>query len=87
MKAYPDGIFEFELFELEDLKNAKEYAEKINGSIYSWKTIGYSNWLEKRLSNVDVLGFVVLPKGMPDWIGLPEDAKEEENGEDETDKE
>lgn len=83
MKVSPDGIFEFELFELEDLKNAEQYAEKIDGSIYSWKTIGYSNWLEKRLSNVDVLGLAVLPNGLPDWIDLPDDKKEDGDNENE----
>ena len=75
MKVSLDRAFEFEFFELEDLKNAAQYAEKINGSIYSWKTIGYSNWLEKGLSVTDVLGLAVLPKGMPDWIDLPDDEK------------
>lgn len=81
MKVSLDGIFEFEFFELEELKDAEQYAEKVDGSIYSWKTIGYSNWLEKRLSIADVLGLAVLPNGLPDWIGLPDDAKE--NGDDE----
>ena len=60
MKVSLDGIFEFEFFEIEELKNAKHDAEKIDGSIYSWKTIGCSNWLEKKLSIVDVLGLAVL---------------------------
>ena len=45
----------------------------IDGVIYSWKAIGYSNWLEKRSSVADVLGLAVLPKGLPDWIDLPDD--------------
>ena len=73
MKVSLDGIFEFEFFEIEELKSAEHYAEKIDGSIYSWKTIGYSNWLEKRLSVTDVLGLAVLQKGLPDWIDLPDD--------------
>jgi hypothetical protein len=75
MKVSLDGTFEFEFFEIEELKSAEQYAEKINGSVYSWKTIGYSNWLEKKLSNVDVLGLAVLPDGLPDWIDLPNDEK------------
>jgi hypothetical protein len=85
MKASLDGVFEFEFFELEDLKNAEQYAKKIGGSIYSWKTIGYSNWLEKRLSIADVFGLAVLPKDLPDWIDLPDDAKEDGNNDDEED--
>lgn len=66
---------EFEFFQIEELKNAKQYAKEVDGSIYSWKTIGKSNWLEKRLSVVDVLGLAVLPKNLPDWINLPDDGE------------
>ncbi|MCB9146220.1 MAG: hypothetical protein H6635_12655 [Anaerolineales bacterium] len=73
MKISPDGALEFEFFELEDVKKAEQFAENIDGVIYSWKAIGYSNWLEKRSSVADVLGLAVLPKGLPDWIDLPDD--------------
>jgi len=73
MKVALDGVFEFEVFEVEELNNAEQYAEEIDGSIYSWKTIGHSNWLEKRLAIADVLGFVVLQKELPDWLDLPND--------------
>ena len=75
MKVSLDGKFEFEFFQIEELQNAEQYAEEIDGSIYSWKTTGNSNWLEKRLSVADVLGLVVLPKNMPEWIDLPEDGE------------
>jgi hypothetical protein len=75
MKVSLDGTFEFEFFEIEELKSAEQYAEKINGLVYSWKTIGYSNWLEKGLSVTDVLGLAVLPSDSPDWIDLPDDEK------------
>jgi hypothetical protein len=74
MKISLDGIFEFEFFELEDTKKAEQFAESIDGEVYSWKTVGYSNWLEKRLSVADTLGLVVIPKGLPDWIDLPDDS-------------
>lgn len=74
MKISLDGIFEFEFFELEDTKKAKQFAESMDGEVYSWKTVRYSNWLEKRLSVVDTLGLVVIPKGLPDWIDLPDDS-------------
>ncbi len=73
MKISLDDTLEFEFFELEDVKNAEQFAESIGGAVYSWKTNGYSNWLEKRLSVADVLGLAVLPKGLPDWIDLPDD--------------
>lgn len=64
---------DFEFFELEDAKKAEQFAESIDGAIYSWKAIGYSNWLEKKLSVADVLGLAVLPKDLPDLIDLPDD--------------
>lgn len=75
MKVSLDEKFEFEFFQIEELQNAEQYVEEIDGSIYSWKTTGNSNWLEKRLSVADVLGLVVLPKNMPEWIDLPEDGE------------
>ena len=75
MKVSLNENFEFEFFQIEELQNAEQYAEEIDGSIYSWKTTGNSNWLEKRLSIADVLGLVVLPKNMPEWIDLPEDGE------------
>ncbi len=81
MKISLDGALEFEFFEIEELKNAEQYAGEVDGLIYSWKAIGYSNWLEKRLSVADVLGLAILPKGMPDWIDLLDDAGEDENEE------
>lgn len=75
MKVSLDGTFEFEFFEIEDLETAKQYAKEINGSIYSWKTTGNSNWLEKKLSVVDILGLAVIPKNLPNWIDLPNDGE------------
>lgn len=76
MKISLDGSFEFEFFQLEEFRSAESYAQKIGGEIYSWKTVGQSNWLEKRLSIADVLGLAVLPAGLPDWIDLPDDEDE-----------
>jgi hypothetical protein len=41
--------------------------------VFSWKTEGRYNWLEKGLSVVDVLGLTILPDGLPDKIDLPND--------------
>ena len=77
MKVSLEENLEFEFFQIEELKSAERYAKEINGSIYSWKTTGKSNWLEKNLSVVDVLGLAVLPKNLPDWIDLPDDGESE----------
>jgi hypothetical protein len=45
MKVILGSDYEFEFFQIEELESAKQYAENIEGSIYSWKTIGNSNWL------------------------------------------
>jgi hypothetical protein len=73
MKISLDGVLEFEFFQLEDIVKAEQFAEINDGAVYSWKTTGYSNWLEKILSVSDVIGLAVLPNGMPDWIELPDD--------------
>ncbi len=73
MKISLDNVFEFEFFELEEFNKAEQFAKETNGSIYSWKTIGISNWLEKNFSIADVLGLAVIPKGLPDIIELPDD--------------
>jgi hypothetical protein len=76
MKTSLDGVMEFEFFQLEDEKKAEQFAENMGGVIYSWKTAGNSNWLEKKLSIADVLGLAVLPKGLPDRIDLPDDKED-----------
>jgi len=68
MRVTLGNDYGFELFQIEELEDAGQHAENVDGSIYSWKTIGKSNWLEKRLSVVDVLGLIVLPKNWPNWI-------------------
>lgn len=73
MKITLGSDYEFEFFQIEELESVKKYADKVGSSIYSWKTTGKSNWLEKGLSVVDVLGLVTLPKDLPDWIDLPDD--------------
>jgi hypothetical protein len=80
MKVNLGNGFEFETFELEQAREAEQLAAKKNGYVYSWKTIGSSNWLEKGLSITDVLAIMVLPKDAPDWIDLPDDAKEDDDG-------
>ncbi len=76
MKVNLGDGFEFESFELEQARDAELLAADTNGHVYSWKTIGNANWLEKGLSIANVLAITVLPKDSPDWIDLPDDAEE-----------
>jgi hypothetical protein len=61
------------VYNTEEIDKAREFALESNGVLYCWKTSGISNWLEKGLSMVDVLGVVVLPRGLPDQIDMPDD--------------
>lgn len=76
MKVNLGNGFEFETFELKQGGQAEKLAAETNGAVYSWKATGSSNWLEKGLSIVDVLGITVLPKDTPEWIDLPDDEEE-----------
>lgn len=68
--------FDLELFQLEEAAKAIAAARLGNGDLYSWKTSGRFNWLERGLSLSDVLGIVILPKNLPDVIDLPDDPPE-----------
>jgi hypothetical protein len=70
---------EFDFFAIEDAQQAETLADKTNGVVYSWKTESRYNWLQKGFSVVDVLGLTILPKGLPDWIDLPDDVVEHES--------
>jgi hypothetical protein len=66
-------LLETDFFQIEEAVLATELAERTDGEIYSWKTSGNENWLIRGFSIVDVLGLVVLPKGLPDTIEMPDD--------------
>ncbi len=63
-------------FDRDESEQAESLAKSTNGAIYSWKTVGCSNWLERGYSCADVLGMVVLPKSLPDYIDMPDDPPE-----------
>jgi hypothetical protein len=63
-----------ELFQLEELAQARALAKSKNAVLYCWKTTGIFNWLEKGISICDVLGVVVLPRDLPEQIDLPNDS-------------
>ena len=66
-----------DFFDTIDAERAEALASRVNGEVYSWKTIGRSNWLERGYKRADVLGLVVLPSRLPDSIDLSEDPDEE----------
>ena len=51
--------------------------------LYTWKTVGRANWLERGISNVDAAGIVALPNSLPDRIEMPNDDVDEENEDEE----
>lgn len=75
MKVNLGEGFEFECFDIEETKQVERIAEETDGVVYTWKTERRFNWFQKGFTVVDALGLVVLPKGLPDWIDLPDDEK------------
>ncbi|MEW6240019.1 MAG: hypothetical protein AB1564_04350 [Chloroflexota bacterium] len=73
MKVNLGEGLEFECFDVEEAKQVERIAEETNGVVYTWKTEGQFNWFQKGFTVVDTLGLAVLPKGLPDWIDLPDD--------------
>ena len=66
-----------DVFDTLDFKKADEIAGKIDGKVYSWKTVGKSNWLEKGYRRVDTIALVVLPSALPESIEMWDDEPEE----------
>jgi hypothetical protein len=67
--------FDAAVFNTDEASEARHLASESNGVLYCWKTSGNSNWLEKGLSLSDVLGIVVLPRGLPQQIDMPDDVE------------
>ncbi len=61
------------LYQIEEAGEAEKQAKKADGQVYTWKTGGKNNWLEKGMSIADALGLVLLPNHLPDVIDLPDD--------------
>ncbi len=64
------------LYDLEEAVQAQRAAREASGEIYCWKTSGKYNWLERGLSVADVLGLVILPRGLPEYMDMPDDEVE-----------
>uniref|UniRef100_A0A7C4CCD0 Uncharacterized protein n=1 Tax=candidate division WOR-3 bacterium TaxID=2052148 RepID=A0A7C4CCD0_UNCW3 len=67
-------------YQLEEHARAQRLAERTGRAVYTWKTTGRANWLERQFSNVDALGLVLLPSGLPETIAMPDDAPERQPG-------
>ena len=68
-----------EYFDTLDAEKAEDLAKRTDGEVYSWKTIGRSNWLEHGYKRADVAGLVVLPGRLPDSIDMADDVLEEDD--------
>ena len=73
MKVNLGNHVEFELYQIEEARDVEALARETDGEVYSWKTVGTFNWFEKGYSIVDTLGLVILDKGLPNQISLPDD--------------
>lgn len=73
-------IFDFGMkwYYLEQWREVLAIANSSNREVYTWKSIGVENWLEKGLSISDVLCLVILNKELPDYIDLPDDESDDE---------
>ena len=60
-------------FDTADAQSAEDHAANQGGTVYTWKSIGRANWLERGYSRSDALALVVLPPSLPDTIDLPDD--------------
>ena len=56
-----------------DPDQAKAYLEDEGGVLYTWTCYGIWNHLELGVSNMNALGYVVLPEEWPDDMPLPSD--------------
>lgn len=64
------------LYDLTEHREAFDVAYQSGGTIYTWKTVGRENWLDHGASILDALGLVVLTRGLPQQIDMPDDPPE-----------
>ncbi len=62
-----------ELFDTNEYDRVQAIVKHSNGVVYTWKTTGHFNWLERGYKLADRLGFLVLPKQLPETIDLDDD--------------
>ena len=61
------------MFDTTEPHAAQAHVDQHGGAIYTWKTAGGQNWLEKGFSRTDTLALVVLPEGLGDTVHMPDD--------------
>jgi hypothetical protein len=81
MKVTLSIYLDADLFQIEEIGEVERLATETSSQVYTWKTIGRSNWLDRGASISDALGLVILPQGLPDYMELADDVPE--GGEDE----
>lgn len=64
------------MFHTTQPQEAQEYAKEHGGAVYTWKTTGNTNWLEKGFAKSDTLALVVLPEQLPETLDMPDDDPE-----------
>jgi hypothetical protein len=75
-----------ELFQLEEFEQAEALSQARQGVIYTWKTVGKSNWLERGISIVDAIGLVIIPAALPNRIAMCDDEVEDEDEDEDEDE-
>ncbi len=72
-----DNNISFKVFDLELAPQLLVQATRTGQAVYTLKTEGRSNWLERGIHIVDELGLVLLPANSPDMIDLPDDYQDD----------
>ncbi len=76
MKLTLGLLIDAECFDTSEIENAEQLAESTGGHVYTWKTVGRRNWLERGYRIVDAIGLVVLPDVVPDKVKMLDDSEE-----------
>ena len=69
---------ETEFFDIMEAAEAEATALSRGERVYTWKTVGRHNWLERGFSNIDSAGLVVLPVALPDRIEMSDDRPDDD---------
>ena len=77
MRVTLEILIEAECFDTSEAQRAEEPAETIGGHVYTWKTLGKHNWLERGYRIVDAIGLVVLPEVVPNEIEMLDDGEKQ----------
>ena len=70
-------LLPLKVFEIYEKAELERYAEETGGEIYTWQTLCIKNWLQKGFHIIDELGYVVLPKDLPEQIDMCDDILED----------